>query len=357
MKKLVFSALASAALFACTSNEGKFELNIDAPLAGNSPVKIALENDQVIFEGNLKDGKLSAFIDEVPFQYAMLEISELGQPTVFYSSGEDVNVRFDTITGYQIQAGAMHDSAEVFMNIGRTFDQTRQVLEARYSQAYQAGDTVTMQAIREEAANVMGSQAPVYLKFAKRNGILGAAVILGTSSPEYTFQDFQDVADQIPVEQQSSPDYEKLLAKIADLKKSAVGEKFTDFTQATPEGDSLSVLSVEGSYVLVDFWASWCGPCRAANPALVALYNQYHDNGFNIVGVSFDTNADKWKEGISKDNLPWPQLSDLKGWQNEMGQYYGIQYIPQNLLLDDDGTIVGKNMQPEELDEFLKANI
>ena len=132
---------------------------------------------------------------------------------------------------------------------------------------------------------------------------------------------------------------------------------FTDFSQATPEGDTISVLSVNGKYVLVDFWASWCGPCRAANPALLELYNDNNQKGFNIVGISLDNNAEKWIAGIAQDKLPWPQMSDLGGWQNEISTFYGIQFIPQNLLIDANGVIVGKNMEPAELSEFLAANL
>ena len=108
---------------------------------------------------------------------------------------------------------------------------------------------------------------------------------------------------------------------------------------------------------MVDFWASWCGPCRAANPALLELYNDNNQKGFNIVGISLDNNAEKWIEGIAQDKLPWPQMSDLGGWQNEISTFYGIQFIPQNLLIDANGVIVGKNMEPAELSEFLAANL
>ena len=97
--------------------------------------------------------------------------------------------------------------------------------------------------------------------------------------------------------------------------RSAIGMQFKDFAQTSATGGTLNVLAVEGKYVLVDFWASWCRPCRAANPALVELYNTYHEQGFNILGVSLDRDGASWQKGIKEDGLPWPQISDLQYWQ------------------------------------------
>ena len=110
---------------------------------------------------------------------------------------------------------------------------------------------------------------------------------------------------------------------------------------------------VNGDYVLVDFWASWCGPCRAENPNVVEAYNKYHDKGFNVFGVSFDKDHDKWVEAIAKDNLTWPHVSDLKYWSCEAGKLYGVQSIPHNLLLDKDGIIIAKNLRGEDLQNKL----
>ena len=219
------------------------------------------------------------------------------------------------------------------------------------------GDTAAQEQIRAEAMNLIASQSKSVVKFAKNNNLVGAAIILSQATSDITYEDFIQVRDQISEEYHACPDYEKLQAKIAELERSQVGANFQDFTQATPEGELLSILSVEGTYVLVDFWASWCGPCRAANPALVAAYNVYHNKGFNIVGISLDQDAEKWKAGIEADGLPWPQVSDLNFWKNEIAVYYGIQYIPQNILLDDNGVIVGKNLSPEELNNFLINNL
>jgi len=357
MKKLVLGVVASAALFACTSEQEGFELSIDAPAAGNSPVKVSIENNEILFEGTLSDGKLTTHIADIPNQFAMIEIAELGQPAVYYHDGAAVSVSFDTIEGYQIEAGIMNDSANAFTSVSETFGQTMQVLQAKYGEAMNMKDTLTQEAIRAEAMAMLAAQSKATLAFAKRNGVLGAAIILGSNSSDLTYEDYKAVADQIPAEQQDSPDYKKLAEKIEVMGKSAVGAVFTDFSQATPTGDTINVLSVEGTYVLVDFWASWCGPCRAANPALVELYNQYHENGFNIVGISLDQDRAKWISGIEADGLPWPQMSDLRGWQNEISTFYGVQFIPQNLLLDNDGKIVGKNMEPAALGEFLAANL
>ncbi len=116
-------------------------------------------------------------------------------------------------------------------------------------------------------------------------------------------------------------------------------------------------MSVSGligqNYLLVDFWASWCAPCRAENPNVVALYNQYHESGFDILGVSFDSNRDRWLGAIKDDGLTWNHVSDLAGWENKVGKLYGIRSIPSNVLIDPSGVIIAKNIMGDDLKKKL----
>jgi thiol-disulfide isomerase/thioredoxin len=136
-------------------------------------------------------------------------------------------------------------------------------------------------------------------------------------------------------------------------KLTAVGKPAPGFTQSDVDGKAVELGAFRGNYVLVDFWASWCGPCRMENPVVVKAYRQYHSKGFAILGVSLDDQRDRWVAAIKKDGLVWTQVSDLKGWDNQVAALYAIKGIPMNFLLDKDGKIVAKGLAGDALEKKL----
>lgn len=133
-----------------------------------------------------------------------------------------------------------------------------------------------------------------------------------------------------------------------------VGDKYIDFEQPNIDGEMVKLSDAKGKYTLIEFWASWCGPCRSLNPELVEQYKLYKDKGFEILGVSLDKDEERWKKAIEKDELIWENVSDLKGDNNEAAMIYGVRDIPDNFLIDEDGIIIARFIRGDKLKKQLK---
>ena len=163
-------------------------------------------------------------------------------------------------------------------------------------------------------------------------------------------EELEPLVAQIPAELTDEA-VTQIKDKVEKLKATAVGQKFTDFEMKTPDGKpvKLSDYVGKGKVVLVDFWASWCGPCRREMPNLVEAYKKYRNKGFEIVGVSLDRDAEAWKNGIEKLDITWPQMSDLKYWDCEGAKLYAVSSIPHTVLIDGEGVILARGLHGEEL--------
>jgi len=164
---------------------------------------------------------------------------------------------------------------------------------------------------------------------------------------------FEPVFNSLSAERRQSPEGLSIQKRLELAKRLNIGNPAIEFTSPDVNGVSVSLSSYKGKYVLVDFWASWCGPCRGENPHMLKAYNNLKDKNFDILGVSLDDNKAKWLKAIEEDKLPWKQVSDLKGFET-VAQTYGIRAIPQNYLLSPEGIIIAKDLRGEELESMIR---
>ena len=262
--------------------------------------------------------------------HVMIDLDELSRSKVTGSKENDLFMEF--LVGL-----------EVFSHRQRQLNETAIALSTSGELTPEA-----MMSLRAQAEAVNNEQTTFIVNFVRTNPgrVASAFLTFNFLMQVLDISHLEQIANGFEDKEEPSQWVAMLKTYVTAVTQTAVGKRFLDITLKTPDDRpiSLSDHAGKGKYVLVDFWAAWCGPCRVANPHLVQIYNQYKDKGFEIVGISLDDSREAWLQAIADDRLTWPQMSDLKRWQSEASRLYNVSGIPHMILLDRDGTIMARGI-------------
>ena len=289
-----------------------------------------------------------------------VKINDQNQVLVALANGGGLSLTGDAqklSDSYRVQGSK---DSELLQQLGRTMTAAKPQmarLEQRFNQHAQAGRTDSMQALEKQFYALQARSTEGIKALVRQNpaSVVAGFVVANMLNPDEQFAFADSMTTVFKTTLPDSRYTKALTAKLDPLRATAVGVQAPEINLSAPDGKAVALSSLRGKYVLIDFWASWCGPCRKENPNVVRAYNRYKGKGFEIYGVSFDQDRAKWLKAIQADGLTWQHVSDLKGWESAAGQTYSIKSIPASILLDPQGRIIGKNLRGEALEAKLAA--
>lgn len=355
MKKLLFAVAAILVLFASCDTQKKYELSgkIEGQSEGKIYLSIEKDRDLVKIDSvDIVDGtfKFVGHVDVADMYY--LQVTDKNVLPFFLENSPILveanieNLRDAKITGSVSQG--VYDGFDASM---KAFKEKQAPIIATYKKAMSEKDEVASEAAIKEYEAVDTEKIESVKTFVKTNGnsVVAAVVAYRFLSSQLKVDEMEELYNGFAENVKTSSSALAIKAKVDILKQVAIGQPAPDFTLNTPEGTPLSLSSLKGKVVVIDFWASWCGPCRRENPHMVEIYKELSPKGVEFLGVSLDKDEAKWLKAIEDDGLIWKHVSDLKYWNSAAAKLYGVNGIPCTYLIDQNGTIVAKKVFGDEL--------
>lgn len=291
-------------------------------------------------------------------QLAYVNIGGTRKAINFFAEPTNIKIRthIDSLQATRVSGSAAHDDLLEFMAVMHPIDIRSEEINEEYGEASMNGDTQKMKELAEEYKNLQLEHTQQIHQFLneKKSSFIAPFIIREYLIYELEYAQIDSLMKALDPSLAASDDYQFLAKHAEILRKVSVGQPAIDFALNDPNGNPVAVSSFRGKYLLIDFWAAWCGPCRRENPNLVKLYQDFSPMGFEILGVSFDRNRSQWLNAIETDNLTWPQVSDLNYMDSEAARLYGIIAIPSSVLLDRKGVIIAKNLKSDDLRKKLE---
>jgi peroxiredoxin len=352
MKKCIFNCALLILLVACSKTPGyKVSGNI-ADKNGVIYLKHKVDGEWIKIDSTDLVNGMFSFEGSVksPEQFQLALKEDKRKRISFIVENTEIFIKSDS-ADVEITGSVAQNILDKYSKIIELFDKKDGELNQQYWEAKDANNAVLIDEILAKHQEVQKNRLNAVAEFIKKNNKSFASVVIVSQLTRGKDADFIDA--QIAVLDTSLLNTD-LIVEVKEysqrIKNVAIGKKAPNFTMNNTEGKAVTLYSLIGKgYLLIDFWASWCSPCRDENPNVLAAYDEYHDKGFEIIGVSYDEKKEDWEKAIRYDNLPWIHVSDLKGWGNLTGKLYNISSIPSNILLDREGIIIAKNLRGEKL--------
>ncbi len=365
--RLFLASILTLSLISCNKDTNSFKLDGDAVgFADGTEIYVyTLENKQpkVIDTLTVTAGTFSAtFPKNDAVNLNFLRIAEVNGSVLFFPENSDMKATIykDSIQSSRISGGKQNDAYSNFIDKMVVFNKQKQVNMERFREARQQNDTGAVAQIQSENLNMVADETAYKKEFLKENtNSLFAVMLISemTSRKEITPAEASAFIEGLNPKVAASDLAQDLKTNLEALKKADVGSAAPNFSAPTPTGETLSLKEAMGKYTIIDFWASWCKPCRMENPNVVNVYNKYHDKGLNIISVSLDkaTQKDKWIQAIEDDKMDWYHVSNLQFWQDPIAKQYSVRSIPATFLLDENGIIIDKNLRGAALGAKLET--